>query len=107
MPRSNPTLIENVSSVQASGSTPWFSTGGYLNSLEAVLGSGTATVDIYVSNSKVGLGRRIASLQISAGEPTEAFSLHGGDAAWHFVRAEVSALSVGGSVRTVAASIGE
>jgi hypothetical protein len=108
MPRKNPTLLSDVSAVQPVGSTQWIPTHGYLNSVDAVLAPGatSATVDVYVANNQHGRGKLIASLSMTAAEPTEAFSLSRDDSAWHFVRAEVSALA-GGNVRSVTASVGE
>lgn len=107
MSRSNPTLISNVSSVQAPASTPWSSTGGYVHSVEATLEAGatSATVDVYVSNSSHGRGVKIATLTLSSATPTDGFSLPKEDQGWFFVRAEVSA--VNGAVKSATACVGE
>lgn len=107
MSRSNPTLISSVSAVQASGSTAWSATGGFLHSVEATLESGatSATVDVYVSNSSHGRGVKIATLTLSSAAPTDGFSLPKEDQGWFFVRAEVSA--VNGTVKSATACVGE
>ncbi len=107
MSRSNPALLYEVSAAQAVGSTQWYSTGGYLHSVESSLSNGatSATVDIYVSNSSIGRGVKIASMALTAAAPADGFSLPKEDQGWFFVRAEVSA--VVGAVRIATACIGE
>lgn len=106
MPRTNPSLLSNVSAVQPVGSTQWQDTGGCLHSVDATLASGgtSAAVDIYVSNSQSGRGVKIASLALTAAAPADGFSLPKEDQGWFFVRAEVSAIN--GTVRAVSACVG-
>lgn len=107
--RTNPTLLAAVSAAQASGSTQWNPTGGYLNSFDAQLESatGTATVDIYVSNVSKGVGIKIATLSLSSAQTHDGHSLPKEDQGWFFVRGEVSAISGGAIVSRAAACVGE
>lgn len=106
MPRRNPTLLSEVSSVQAAGSNQWQPTDGYLQSVEATLGTATsATVDVYASNSSHGVGVKIGSLALSSATPSDGFSLPKEDQGWFFVRAEVSAVA-GGTVKSATACVG-
>lgn len=100
-------LAKMISTAQPAGSTSFEPTDGYLNSVEAVLadGSTSATVAIFVSNSSRGRGVLIATLNLSAASPSDGFTLPREDSAWHFVRAEVTA--VVGTVASVTASVGE
>ena len=107
MPRSNPSLLSNISAVQPLGSTQWSGTNGYLHSVDAslVAGGTSATVDVYVSNSSSGRGIKIATLNLTAAAPADGFSLPKEDQGWFFVRAEVSA--VNGVVKAANACVGE
>ena len=107
MPRTNPTLLSNVTTPNTPGQTPWFQTGGYLHSVSATLkpGSVSATVDIYVANAGIGAGVKIATMNLTAASPSDGFSLPKEDNGWFMLRAEVSA--VNGEVQQVNACVGE
>jgi hypothetical protein len=107
--RDNRTLLTNINTVQPAGSTPWVQTGGFLNSIDAQLASstGSATVDIYVSNSGHGVGIKLASFVIDQTSPHDGYTISAEDRGWHFVRGEVSALSGGAIVRQATAGVGE
>lgn len=107
MPRTNPTLLSNIATPSVPGQTRWFPTEGYLNSVSAALkpGSVSATVEIYVANAGSGAGVKIASMNLSAANPSDGFSLPREDNGWFMVRAEVSA--VNGEVQQVNACVGE
>ena len=107
MTRKAITLAKMISTAQQTGTTSFEPTSGYLNSVDATLadGSTSASVDIFVSNSSRGRGVLIATLSLSAASPSDGFTLPLEDSAWHFVRAEVTA--VVGTVASVAASVGE
>jgi hypothetical protein len=107
--RTNPSLIQAVSTAQALGSTPFVQTTGFLNSVDAQLeaATGTATVDIYVSNSGQGVGVKIASFALTSTNRHDGYSLPREDQGWAFVRAEVSALAGGAVVKQATACVGE
>lgn len=107
MPRTNPTLLSNVTTPSVPGQTRWFPTDGYLHSVSASLkpGSTSATVDIYVANAGSSQGVKLASLELTSAKPSDGFSLTKEDGGWFMVRAEVSALV--GEVLQVNACIGE
>jgi hypothetical protein len=107
--RTKPTLLTAVSAAQTLGSTQWHPTEGYLNSFDAQLeaATGTATVDIYVSNSGHGVGVKIASMMLSPTLRHDGASLPKEDQGWAFVRGEVSAIAGGAVVKQATAFVGE
>lgn len=108
MPRNNPTLVSNVSAPTANGAQPkWITTGGFLNSVSATLkpGSTSATVDIYVANEGIGAGVKLATISLTAANPSDGFSLPKEDNGWFMVRADVPAVT--GEVLQVTACVGE
>jgi hypothetical protein len=106
--RSKPTLLTAVNAAQALGSTQWYPTDGYLNSFDAQLAAptGTATVDIYVSNSGQGVGIKLTSLSLTSVLTHDGGSLPKEDQGWSFVRAEVSAIGGGAVVKLATACTG-
>jgi hypothetical protein len=106
--RTNPSLLTAVSVAQALGSTDWKSTDGSLNSFDAQLNAatGTATVDIYVSNSGQGVGVKFATLSLTSTKTHDGNSVPREDQGWSFVRAEVSALAGGAVVKLATACVG-
>lgn len=107
MPRTNPTLLSTVTTPSESGKTRWFPTEGYLHSVSATLkpGSVSASVDIYVANAGIGVGVKIATMNLTSAAPSDGFSLPKEDNGWFMVRAEVS--EVNGEVQQVNACVGE
>lgn len=108
MPRTNPTLLSNVTSpMPNSAPQRWITTGGFLNSVSATLkpGSTSATVEIYVANEGVGPGVKLATMNLTAASPSDGFSLPKEDIGWFMVRAHVSA--VVGEVLQATACVGE
>lgn len=108
MPRNNPTLVSNITAATVNGEQPkWISTGGYLNSVSAILkpGSVSAQVDIYVANEGVGTGVKLATINLTAAVPSGGFSLPKEDNGWFMVRADVPAVT--GEVLQVTACVGE
>lgn len=102
MSRSFPCLVRNVTTP---GQVQWAKTDGHLNSIEATIDTGSATVEIYVSNSSHGTGLKIATLTLNSVTVTDGFSLPKEDQGWAFVGAKVTAVS--GSVKSCTACVGE
>lgn len=107
--RQTKTLLKGISAAQAAGSNQWEPTQGFINSFDAQLDTavGSATVDVYVSNSGQGVGIKLATLTLTAAAPHDGNTLAREDQGWWFIRAEVSAISGGAVVKQATTCLGE